>query len=115
MFPKSRGLELPNVTDDLLLPPFHGSTNYTNPIINEKSKNLPLPSKIYPYTIHSNGFHEYAFNNPCPNEGTIKKKYKAQNENISLREIEKYSVKINDIVKKMGIQGNFVGTNITKI
>lgn len=115
MFPKSKALQLPNVPEDLLLPPYNVSRNYKNPIIDVKSKNLPLPSKIYPYAIHSNGAHEYAFNNPCPNESKLKKKYKTQNQEMLLNEIENYSDKINAIVKKMGIQGNFVGTNITKI
>jgi len=74
MFPKSKGLLLPNVAEDLLLPPYEGSRDYMKPVVVRTSDNLALPSKIYPYIIHSYGNHDYAFNNPCPNEKDINKK-----------------------------------------
>jgi len=56
------------------MPPYLYSENDEKVFIARTADNLALPSKIYPYIIHSNGDHEYAFNNPCPNEKAIKNK-----------------------------------------
>jgi len=56
------------------MPPYLYSENDGKVFVARKSDNLALPSKINPYIIHSNGDHEYAFNNTCPNEKAIKNK-----------------------------------------
>jgi len=87
----SERLILPeNVPDDLLLPLFgkvEKNVNCFKPVISTNYDYLALPSKTYPYPIHSNGDHDYAFNNPCPNEKNITKKQKAEYKKLLSKEI----------------------------
>jgi len=81
----SERLILPgNVPDDLLLPESEKNEEFTDSVIPRTADSLALPSKIYPFPIHSNGDHDYAFNNPCPNEKAIIKIKKTENESITL-------------------------------
>ncbi|KAL4438068.1 hypothetical protein ABPG74_016847 [Tetrahymena malaccensis] len=117
LYPIGTGFQIPTgVKSELLSPPSFTNSDSDKELLNENfANNQALPSGFYPYPIHSLGNHDHILNPPCPAEDEIvEKQYKKAEKQIQ-EEINKYTQEIHTITKKLGIKGNYVAKNITKI